>query len=171
MQSPLPQPETCLLRGGASCSFVLPRPLLDGAFCCLEPHTCSPCYWTPRLFGRNRVPSLFLHNCVRNSKIELWSECLSQLHFFISPPSPSSLPGFQNAFPGQNPCCDLLAGHNIKAVQLDGVLAQTQRSSLAEHVRHWQLYFRRILMRDLVLLSPDQMWLVCVLTLVNQISY
>jgi hypothetical protein len=27
-------------------------------------------------------------------------------------PIPSPLPGFQNAFPGKNPGCDLLAGHN-----------------------------------------------------------
>ncbi|EDL03342.1 mCG1026215, partial [Mus musculus] len=30
--------------------------------CCSEAITCSPCYWTPRLFGGNRVPFPFLHN-------------------------------------------------------------------------------------------------------------
>jgi hypothetical protein len=41
--------------------------------CCSEPCMWSPCYWTPRLIGGNRAP----FPCVQNSKIELWSECLS----------------------------------------------------------------------------------------------
>jgi hypothetical protein len=46
-----------LARGGASCSFVLPRPLLEPA----EPHRCT-FLLDQRLFGGNRVPSPFLHN-------------------------------------------------------------------------------------------------------------
>jgi hypothetical protein len=54
--SPLPA-WNLLARGGASCSFVLPHPLLEPE----EPHTCT-FLLDPRLFGGNRVPSLFLHN-------------------------------------------------------------------------------------------------------------
>jgi hypothetical protein len=73
--------------------------------CCFavpEPYTWSPCYWTPRLFGRNCAPfPCFITACglVRLSFDQ--DGCLSCI--FLLLPSPSSLPGFQNAFPGQNP--------------------------------------------------------------------
>jgi hypothetical protein len=32
--------------------------------CCLEPHTCSPCYWTPdQLAGIGFPPPSFLTEC------------------------------------------------------------------------------------------------------------
>jgi hypothetical protein len=36
--------------------------------CCSEPYTWSPCYWIPRLFGRNRAPPPSFKTECRNSK-------------------------------------------------------------------------------------------------------
>jgi hypothetical protein len=50
-----PQPETCLLRGGACFSIVLPRPLLEPATYLFQSHHWVTCNLTPGLF-RNRAP-------------------------------------------------------------------------------------------------------------------
>jgi hypothetical protein len=58
--------------------------------CCLEPHTCSPCYWTARLFGRNQVPSpSFITECCDSKNGALIRVTLTWLHSFFYPSSSS----------------------------------------------------------------------------------
>jgi hypothetical protein len=60
---PLPQPETCLLRGGACRSIILPRPQLEPAA-----YHVFTCNLTPGLFGGNRP--LPLHKGVVKLNLE-----------------------------------------------------------------------------------------------------
>jgi hypothetical protein len=54
--------------------------------CCLEPHTCSPCYWTPRPVGENRVPSPFLYNWMSELvKLSFEQDELVLAPFLLSP--------------------------------------------------------------------------------------
>ena len=64
----LPEPETCLLGGGACHSIVLPHPQLEPAALLFQSHYVFTCNLTPRLFGGDRAPPpSFITEC-RNSK-------------------------------------------------------------------------------------------------------
>jgi hypothetical protein len=62
MYSPLPQPETCLLRGGASRSIVLPRPLLEPAALLFGAIHVVTLILDSEIIWWESGPSTFLHN-------------------------------------------------------------------------------------------------------------
>ena len=54
--------------------------------CCSELCTCSPCYWTPRPVGGNRVPSPFLFNWMSELvKLSFEQDELVLAPFLLSP--------------------------------------------------------------------------------------
>ena len=76
----LPQPETCLLRGGACCSIILPRPLLELVALLFRSHHVFTCNLTPRLFVGNWAPFPCFITVCRIVKLSFdMDNCLSSI--------------------------------------------------------------------------------------------